>query len=63
MEEERIVRALARIEAAAKRIEAAAVSTITSKADPDLRERHENLRREARAALSELDSLIGNLEP
>lgn len=68
MEEERIAKALARIEAAANRIEAAALVASapqrenTSNADPELVQRHENLRREAWAALAELDGLIETLE-
>jgi hypothetical protein len=64
MEEERIVRAMARIEAAARRIEAASIqlpSAITP-SDSDLAEKHERLRREAWAALAELDSLIETIE-
>ncbi|GAA0277898.1 hypothetical protein GCM10009127_18470 [Alteraurantiacibacter aestuarii] len=62
MEEERIARALARIEAAANRIEAAASRPIAPPADPELVNRHASLRREAWAALAELDGLIETLE-
>jgi len=62
MEEERIAKALARIEAAARRIESAATRTSTTPSDPELAQRHEKLREEARAALAEIDNLIGVLE-
>lgn len=66
MEDERIASALARIEAAANRIEAAASAPIASSnditPDPQLIQRYENLRREARSALAELDGLIESLE-
>ena len=62
MEDERISRALARIEAAARRVEAAASRMPTSKPDPDLVARHEKLKAEASAALTEMDRLIGTLE-
>ena len=69
-EEQRIQRAIARIEAAAERIEAAARRPAPSPAPPpnnaanddDLARRHEALKREAWAALTELDGLIGTLE-
>ena len=61
MEEERISRAVARIEAAARRIEAAADKG-TPPTDPDIVERHRKLRKEASAALSEIDGLIEGLE-
>jgi hypothetical protein len=67
MEEDRIPAALARIEAAARRIEAAAARQLSPPApppaaDPDLAERHERLRKEAWAALAELDTLIETLD-
>ncbi len=62
MEEERIAKALARIEAAARRIENAATKPVASQSDPELEQRHERLREEAWAALSEIDSLIEVLE-
>ena len=75
MEQERIGRAMARIEAAAKRIETAAArppaptpepasrETATSSADDaDIAARHERLRQEAWAALAEIDSLIETLD-
>ncbi len=62
MEKERIERAIARIEAAAARIETAANTPAPSPQDSDLARRHENLKREAWAALAELDGLIGTLE-
>jgi hypothetical protein len=62
MEEERIAKALARIEAAARRIESAATKPSPSSSDPDLVQRHERLREEAWAALTEIDSLIEVLE-
>lgn len=63
MDGDRISRALARIEAAASRIEAAAQAPAgSSSADTDLADRYHALRREAGAALAELDGLIGALE-
>ena len=62
MEEERIAKALARIEAAARRIESAATTPAPAASDPDLAQRHERLRKEAWAALAEIDDLIGVLE-
>jgi hypothetical protein len=60
MEGDRIARATARIEAAARRIEAAATRP---GGDPDLARKYQTLRTEAGAALTELDRLIGSLEP
>ncbi len=62
MEDERVSRALARIEAAAARIEAAATREPAPAADPELADRHDRLRREAWAALAEIDGLIETLE-
>ncbi|HSG57606.1 MAG TPA: hypothetical protein VLA45_19300 [Paracoccaceae bacterium] len=74
MEQERIVRAMARIEAAASRIEAAAARPLVSRppaipspsdhtlADRELADKHERLRQEAWAALAEIDSLIETLD-
>jgi hypothetical protein len=59
MEGDRIARATARIEAAARRIEAVA----GGQADPELARKYQNLRTEAAQALAELDRLIGSLEP
>lgn len=61
MEQDRIQQALARIEAAALRIERAArpaSARAAAPADADLARKHEALKREAWAALAELDSLI-----
>ena len=61
MEQDRIQQALARIEAAALRIERAArpaSARSAAPADADLARKHEALKREAWAALAELDSLI-----
>ena len=66
MDGERTQRALARIEAAAARIErAASQRPLTSSlgGDPELHQRYEALRGEAGAALAELDRLLGALEP
>ena len=68
MEEDRIAAAIARIEAAARRIEAAACRPAPPPAAPaflgdtELAERHERLRREAWAALAEIDTLIETLD-
>ncbi|WP_305095877.1 hypothetical protein [Croceibacterium aestuarii] len=65
MDGDRISRALARIEAASRRIEDAAArpsSADPSAGDPDLERRHAALRSEAGAALRELDRLIAELE-
>lgn len=69
-EEQRIQRAIARIEAAAERIAAAANRPVAPAPPPpapaanddDLVRRHEALKREAWAALAEIDGLIGTLE-
>lgn len=58
MEQDRIQQALARIEAAASRIERAARPARSPAPDADLARKHEALKREAWAALAELDSLI-----
>ena len=55
MEEDRIARALARIEAAADRIAAGGPG------DASLERKYASLRREAEAALAELDRVIGSL--
>lgn len=62
MEGDRLARALARIEAAAGRIEAAARTPLPTPGDPELQRKYDALRRETGAALAELDSLIGKLE-
>ena len=73
MEQERIARALARIEAAASRIEAAAACPPAPRSpvlDPklppatetELAQKHQRLREEAWAALAEIDSLIETLD-
>ncbi|MBT2133585.1 hypothetical protein KK137_04485 [Croceibacterium sp. LX-88] len=60
---DRIAQALARIDAAANRIEAAARSSAGSGGgDPELQQKYEVLRDEAGAVLGELDRLIGKLE-
>jgi len=61
MEGDRTVRATARIDAAIRRIEAAAQRS--GEGDPELARKYHALRNEAGAALSELDGLIGSLEP
>ena len=61
MEEDRIARALARIEAAAGRIEAVG-RPAGGNGDPELEARYAALRRETGAALAELDRLIGTLD-
>lgn len=63
MDGDRIARALARIEAAAGRIEAAAKAPPRSDGDPALARKYDTLRRETGAALAELDELIGSLRP
>ncbi len=63
MDGERISRALARIEAAASRIEAA--TRASARPQPDgtyLAAKYQTLRTETGAALAELDRLIGSLE-
>lgn len=60
---ERIARALARIEAAAGRIEAAARAPSPPGGDLELAEKYHLLRREAGAALADLDRLIEAIEP
>jgi len=53
---------MARIEAAARRIEAAAQRPAPAGGDPELERRHQALRDEAGAALADLDRLIGSIE-
>jgi len=62
MDGERISRALARIDAAASRIEQVARAPAGSPADGDLADKYHALRTETGAALAELDRLIGALE-
>ncbi|BBC72661.1 conserved hypothetical protein [Altererythrobacter sp. B11] len=62
MEDDRISRALSRIEAAAGRIEAAAQKPAVQ-ADPELEQRYARLRGEAEVVLADLDRLIGSLQP
>ena len=52
---------MARIEAAARRIEAAAARPTGG--DPELNRKYQALRTETGAALADLDRLIGSLEP
>ena len=59
-EGDRIARAMARIEAAAGRIDAAARPTRDD--DPELARKYARLREEAGSALADLDRLIGALE-
>ena len=59
---DRIAQALARIDAAASRIEAAGRGGASVGGDPELERKYAALRSEAGAALAELDSLIGSLE-
>jgi hypothetical protein len=63
---ERIQRALARIEAAAARIDRAGSqrALVSSPVgDPELEHKYHALRDEAGAALADLDRLLGALEP
>ena len=59
-EGDRIARAMARIEAAAGRIDAAARHA--REGDPELARKYARLREEAGSALADLDRLIGALE-
>ena len=59
---DRIAQALARIDAAAGRIEAAAAGPSLPGGDPEVVRKYETLRREAGAALADLDRLIGALD-
>lgn len=61
MSGDRITQALARIDAAAGRIETAARTSPTGQGDADLAHKYEVLRSEASAALADLDRLIGTL--
>jgi hypothetical protein len=63
MEGDRTARATARIDAAISRIEAASQRSAGGQGDPELARKYEALRSEAGAALSDLDRLIGSLEP
>ena len=63
---DRIGRALARIEAASQRIQAAAArgaGSAPAGGDPELQTKYEALRSEAGEALAELDRLLGAIEP
>jgi len=62
MDDNRILDALARIESAARRIDTAAQSPVPASPASDLALRYEKLRKEAGAALAELDVLIGQIE-
>jgi len=62
MDEDRVDKALARIEAAARRIEAAARSGGTGGGDSELAMKHAQLKGTVAASLRELDLLIGALE-
>lgn len=65
MDGDRIGRAIARIEAASRRIEAAASRPALSMSpadDGELQGKYEALRHEAGTALAELDRLLGALE-
>jgi hypothetical protein len=56
---------MARIEAASRRIEAAAARPalpVSSAGDPELQRKYDALRNEAGTALAELDRLLGALE-
>lgn len=59
---DRIARALARIDAAADRIGAAAGQPASPAGDPELARKYDTLRREAGAALADLDRVIGTLD-
>jgi hypothetical protein len=63
MSGDRIRLALARIDAAASRIEAAARPPARGSGDAELARKYESLRSEASAALADLDRLIGTLGP
>ena len=63
MSGDRITQALARIDAAAGRIEAAARRSAPGSGDAELARKYATLRREASAALADLDRLIGTLGP
>jgi hypothetical protein len=65
MDGERIGRAIDRIEAAARRIGAAASrpsQSVNSQGDPELQSKYEALRSEAGSALAELDRLLVALD-
>ena len=62
MEGDPIARATARIEAAARRIAAAAGRPASGGDDPELARKYQALRFQAGEALAELDRLIGSLE-
>ena len=61
---DRIAQALARIDAAAGRIEAAASGSASTRGDgnSNISSKYDALRSETSAALAELDRLIGSLE-
>lgn len=66
MDGNRARRAIARLEAASRRIEAAAARTMAApsgEGGPDLKRKYDALRGETGAALAELDRLLGAIEP
>ena len=62
MNADRIAQALARIEAASRRIESVAARPVALAGDPGLEQRYRQLRSETGAALADLDRLIGELD-
>jgi hypothetical protein len=66
MDGNRARQAIARLEAASRRIEAAAARAMAApsvEGDPELQRKYDALRGEAGAALAELDRLLGAIEP
>ena len=66
MDGDRITTAIARLEAASRRIEAAgarATARSSTGSDPELQRKYDALRGETGAALAELDRLLGAIEP
>lgn len=61
MTQERIIMAIGRIERALARIENLSLSENAGPASPELAERHEALKSEARRAISDIDDLLAGL--
>jgi hypothetical protein len=63
MPQDRLMQAIGRMERAVSRLENVDLSPSVSSTEPsDLAQRHERLKAEARAAISEIDGLLSGLE-
>jgi hypothetical protein len=64
MPQDRLIQAIGRMERALSRLEATDLQAVISNVDEpsDLAQRHENLKAQAKAAISEIDSLLSGME-